>query len=153
MAVSLSQPATVAATANPGGSKIGDSGTLFFLHVWNIEADFWTSVAETTGDGDATPVMRGSGTVYGRIVLNGAMVDAQALGIAKLVATDNSDITGNTTAVKDVVLRWDSGREITINLLVERIRVGSDRRQGRNVYNPVSLVCHMTNETLASLES
>lgn len=153
MATVLSVPSTVAATANPGGSKIGAAGTLFFIHMWDIQADFWTPVAETTGDGDATPVIRPAGVVYGRVVLTGAMVDNQALGIANLVASNNSAISGNTTAVEGVILRWDSGREITINLTVERIRVGHNRHAGRNVYNAVSLVCHMTNETLAGLES
>lgn len=150
MATILSKPGTVSSTANPGGTKIGASGTIFYIHVWDIEHDYWSPVQETSGDGDANPVIQNNLKVYGRILLHGAMVASQALGLAKLVDTNNGSIQGNGVAIEGVVLRHDSGREITVNMVVERIRV---RHRKNSAYNAVSMICHVTNTDLTAAES
>lgn len=159
MAVYTTKPATVGTTANPdsSGNLIGThSSALFRIHVWAIDHEYYSPTAEVTGDGHADPVFINNGMAYGRIILTGAMIDDSSgtpweIGISKLFA-DNGGPTFNKPALLNVILRFSSAQEITVTLLVERIRL-QWRKTG--VYVPMSMICRVTNTDMdaAALES
>lgn len=159
MAVYTTKPATVGTTANPGGSLIGSTGTKFFMHVWAIDHEYWSPTAEVTGDGHADPIIINNGYIYGRFILTGAMLDDDssqlAIGIRNLIQTNNAgtgNLAFNLPALTSVVLRFSSRQEVTVTLIVERIRA-QWRKTG--VYVPVSMICRMTNTGInaATIES
>lgn len=112
-AVALAHPGTIASFV--GGSQLGNTGTVFAIHVMDSDFDFWSPLMETTGDGDATPIMENNQLLYGRGVIRGFMVAATALTL--------SNLTASTNPVTDFTLTFHSGRVATVTLIVERIRI------------------------------
>ena len=125
--------------ATLGGSKIGASGTDFFIKVHDGDFDFSTRVEDVTGDTDTSPEFENNGLLYGAFSLRGFMVASQAVGIASLI-----DATKNPV----VAMTFDFGgtRMLTQTVMVRQIRI-RQRYDGAYVGVSISGVTTDTNPT------
>lgn len=143
MAEALAKPGTVTAVLS---GKVGyDSATAdFLIKVDKIRARHRVNWGETTGDGDATPVMDQGGLVYGTYYMRGWMVADAAIGIQYM-----GDSTKNPTS-SALTINWSSSRASVSTVLVSDVDIVWDKT---GPVIGVSMTLRVTSTTAANMDT
>lgn len=85
-ALSKPQVGTATLTVTTGNTHLGTAGDTWKIKLSGGVFDFSTSLAETTGDGDANHTYHGADLIRGQFQLQGFVVAGSAVGLANLRA-------------------------------------------------------------------
>lgn len=116
--IALEKPGLAPAQVIVHATGIGtDPGDTFTFKAMDMRFRFWSPSTETTGDGDLTPIWENNSLLYGTWRLLGAMVAAQAIGVANLIVAANNPI------LSDVNFHVGPDQQFDMRILVESIEV------------------------------
>ena len=125
-----------------GGSKVGLTGTSFFIKVLESNIDVSSPDSDVTGDGDSYPTFENNEMLYADIALRGAMIASQAIGLANIVDT--------TKNPPDLTLDLGANRRLAITALVRAIRINWNRKAA---FVGVAMVLRATGTNPSNLEA
>lgn len=136
----LEKPGLV--TAILGGSKLGKGGTDFFIKLLTADMQTGSPNYDVTGDCDPTPKYENNGLLYEKWNLRGAMIAAQAIGLANIVDTTKNPVV-------DVTFDLGPNRRLKKTILIEWIRIQWSRKAP---FVGIAMVADMTETLPANLE-